>query len=251
MTPKPLRLACTAMFFSLATLPLTNLSAETPTASAAVTATTANAQVTNPASTSTQTTNPQGTNPQSAGTQTTAASAAHSLVEQVTRDVIGVINTHKSLLKDDPASFYAKVTRVLDPVVEYGFISKQVMAEHFAKATPAQREAFANTFKNSMVETFAKGLATYSDLSFALRAAEPVADTTRKIDVVQDVTTPDGKHVLSYTMAKTKAGEWKLINVVFNGVNLGANFKKQFAQAAAQHQGNLDTVIANWGKPGA
>ena len=47
-------------------------------------------------------------------------------------------------------------------------------------------------------------------------------------------------------MAKNKSGEWKLINVVLNGVNLGKSFRDQFAQAMKQNDNNIDKVIATW-----
>ena len=39
---------------------------------------------------------------------------------------------------------------------------------------------------------------------------------------------------------------WKLINVVLDGVNLGKTFRSQFAQAVKEHEGNLDAAIAGW-----
>ena len=51
------------------------------------------------------------------------------------------------------------------------------------------------------------------------------------------------------TMAKNRnTGEWKLINVVLNGINLGKTFRSQFAQAYKQYGGNLDKVIDHWGQ---
>ena len=47
-------------------------------------------------------------------------------------------------------------------------------------------------------------------------------------------------------MAQNNSGEWKLINVVLNGINLGKSFRDQFAQAMRQNDSNIDKVIATW-----
>jgi phospholipid transport system substrate-binding protein len=53
-------------------------------------------------------------------------------------------------------------------------------------------------------------------------------------------------HKLDYTMVQGKSGEWKLINVVLNGVNLGQSFSGQFKAGLKKHGGDIDQVIANW-----
>jgi phospholipid transport system substrate-binding protein len=47
-------------------------------------------------------------------------------------------------------------------------------------------------------------------------------------------------------MRRNRAGEWKLNNVVIEGINLGQTYRSQFASAADQNRGDLDKVIANW-----
>ncbi len=177
---------------------------------------------------------------------TETGSTAHAVVTKVTEDTISVIQQNKALLTENPSAYFAKVQAVLEPVVMFDFIAKTVMGNTYAKASPAQRETFATVFKQGMVETFAKGMANYSD--FEINVLPPKADQSgqRKIEVLQEVKGKDGTLTVSYTMASTKDGEWKLINVVLNGVNLGKSFRDQFTQAMRQHNSDIDKVIANW-----
>jgi len=41
-------------------------------------------------------------------------------------------------------------------------------------------------------------------------------------------------------------GEWKLINIVINGVNLGLTFRNQFYSLMKTEEEDLDTVIEKW-----
>ena len=176
---------------------------------------------------------------------------AHEVVKQVTDEMLSVINANKVLLSEKPDVYFEEVAKVLEPVVAFDYIAKVVMAKYYDTATPAQRVDFAEAFKKGMVETFAKGMANYSD--FEINVMPSSADTSgqRKVEVLQEVKSKDGTLVVSYTMANDKTGEWKLINVVLNGINLGKSFRDQFVQATRQYSGNLDKVIATWGQKDA
>ena len=50
---------------------------------------------------------------------------------------------------------------------------------------------------------------------------------------------------VSYTLVKLN-GEWKVRNVVINGINIGKLFRDQFADAMQRNGNNLDTTINNW-----
>jgi phospholipid transport system substrate-binding protein len=47
-------------------------------------------------------------------------------------------------------------------------------------------------------------------------------------------------------MQHIKTDQWKLTNVVLNGVNLGTSFQSQFKAAYKKHGNDLDKLIANW-----
>ena len=47
-------------------------------------------------------------------------------------------------------------------------------------------------------------------------------------------------------MARKKTGEWMVVNVVINGINLGKTFRNQFVQSAQRSGGDIDQVIDGW-----
>ncbi len=56
-----------------------------------------------------------------------------------------------------------------------------------------------------------------------------------------------GHSLREHKMGRNKSGEWKLRNVIIETVNLGEIYRNQFQAAARKHDGDLNTVIANWG----
>jgi phospholipid transport system substrate-binding protein len=67
-----------------------------------------------------------------------------------------------------------------------------------------------------------------------------------RVTVDQEVSDKGNTHKLSYTLKQGDGGEWKLINVVLNGVNLGESFTSQFDQAMIKNDKNIDKVIETW-----
>ena len=43
-----------------------------------------------------------------------------------------------------------------------------------------------------------------------------------------------------------KNGNWLIINIIVNGVNLGLTFRNQFQALAKEHNENIDEVIKHW-----
>ena len=50
----------------------------------------------------------------------------------------------------------------------------------------------------------------------------------KKIGVRQEVHAEEGILPISYTMMRNRSGEWKVLNIILNGVNLGQIFRSQF-----------------------
>ena len=45
---------------------------------------------------------------------------------------------------------------------------------------------------------------------------------------------------------KDKDGNWLIINIIVNGVNLGLTFRNQFQALAKEHNENIDEIIKHW-----
>ncbi len=171
-------------------------------------------------------------------------------VESVTARLMDVIRTGEGDLKNNPDQYYANVRKVLEETVSFPFIAKSVMATYWSKATEAQRERFTDVFTDGMVETLGKGMANYSDLKITTLPAAKEDKGKRRVEVVQEIQGTEGVNRVSYTMAQSRSGEWRLINVVLNGINLGKSFRDQFAQSMRQNDNDIDKVIDGWSMQG-
>lgn len=183
---------------------------------------------------------------QSASAQEPAKAAAEprAIVETVAKELFGLVKA-KNAAKTSDEEYYKSVEKVLDPVVNFPFIAGSVMGKAtYKNATPAQREQFLKVFKDGMVKSLAKGILGYADSKVAIAGVDTV--NPNRVVVKQEVAADGAVHKLDYTMVKGRSGEWKLINVVLNGVNLGQSFSSQFKAGLKKHNNNIDQVISTW-----
>lgn len=142
--------------------------------------------------------------------------------------------------------FYGRLLDTLEPVVDFNWIALNVMGQYRKQATLEQRRRFRDVFTQSLVETYGRGLLAYSDQKIIVMPLEEPERLKRKVTVTQQIQGVDNTYPLLYSMGRNRDGEWKVINVIINGINLGSTFRNQFMQAADKYRGDLDEVITHW-----
>lgn len=168
------------------------------------------------------------------------------VVESVAQELFALVKA-KNAAQTPDEEYFQQVEKVLNDVVNFQFIAGAVMGrDTYSKATPAQRQKFITAFKSGLVKSYAKGIAGYADSNIKLLGVTKDAKNPRRAVVKQEVSDNEVAHKLDYTMMQGKTGEWKLINVVLNGVNLGQSFSGQFKAALKKHNGDVDKVIDSW-----
>lgn len=175
--------------------------------------------------------------------QAPATESPKAIVESVAQELFGLVKTKKAANTADDA-YFKQVEGTLDGVVNFPFIAASVMGKAYKQATPAQRDQFQKVFKDGMVKSLGKGILGYADSQVVIAGVDD-KNPNRQV-VKQEVSADGATHKLNYTMRKEKTGEWKLINVVLNGVNLGQSFSGQFKASLKKYNGDIDKVIANW-----
>jgi phospholipid transport system substrate-binding protein len=134
-------------------------------------------------------------------------------------------------------------------VDEQGF-SRLVMGQYYSNqyTTAAQRGQFTKNFRDSIIKTYAKGLAQYSNEGYTLR---PYRDTGSQYPVVMmDFKATNGNKIPVGFQLVDKNNQWKIRNINVSGIDLALTFRDQFRSTVQQNGGNIDKAIASF-KPDA
>jgi len=174
-----------------------------------------------------------------------AAGSAHDLVQDTTSRMLADLKANKEQYKQDPSKFYNALNTIVGPVVDAEGISKSIMTVKYSrKATPAQMQTFQENFKKGLFQFYGNALLEYNNQGIIVDA--PKDESGDRAEVGMKVSGSNGAvYPVSYTLTKIN-GEWKLRNVIINGINIGKLFRDQFADAMQRNGNDLDKTINGW-----
>lgn len=175
-----------------------------------------------------------------------AATDAHIVIEQTTDNLLADLQANKAQYRTDPTAFYNAMEAILGPVVDADGISKSVMTVRYSRrATPEQMQRFQENFKRSLMQFYGNALLEYDNQGIRVLPGKTAADAQRS-EVRMEITDKKGViYPVSYTMVKVD-GQWRMRNVIINGINLGKLFRDQFSEAMQRNAQDLDRVIDSW-----
>jgi phospholipid transport system substrate-binding protein len=174
-----------------------------------------------------------------------AGGSAHDLVQDTTNKMLADLSANKEKYKQDPSQFYNALNTIVGPVVDAEGISRSIMTVKYSrKATPAQMQTFQENFKKGLFQFYGNALLEYNNQGITVApAGDESGDRT---SVNMSVKGNNGAvYPVQYTLEKVN-GEWKLRNVIINGINIGKLFRDQFADAMQRNGNDLDKTINGW-----
>lgn len=173
---------------------------------------------------------------------------AHALVEEKINQLLRSIEQTKSQATFSDEQKIALVNEQLGDVVDFKRIARRVMAKYFRKASDAQKQQFLTVFKDSLLNTYAKGLWEFNDYKVNVLPLKNTKQTERNTQVIFEVVTSSGQifPVTQSLFFNKKTNRWMVQNVIINGINMGLLFREQFARLVAQNNGDMDAAIAAW-----
>ena len=174
---------------------------------------------------------------------------AQSDPRQVVMDAVDRMTTRidaeREQLKADPERARELVREELAGLVDFKRITRMVMGDYFGPSSKEQKYRFLEVFKNSLINTYASGITLYEGqqiTTLPMQEGDLRGDYAR---VRMEIQTNTGKTIPIFYTLFSRAGQWTVINVYVNGLDLADTFKSQFAQGMEQY-GDMDKVIDNW-----
>ncbi|KIU49667.1 MULTISPECIES: phospholipid-binding protein MlaC [Pseudomonas] len=174
-----------------------------------------------------------------------ATQSPKEVIQTTTTQLLSDLKANKEQYKANPSAFYDALNANLGPVVDADGISRSIMTVKYSrKATPAQMQRFQENFKRSLMQFYGNALLEYNNQGITVGAEKKDGDDRASVDMT--VKGNNGAvYPVSYTLTKLN-GEWKVRNVIVNGINIGKLFRDQFADAMQRNGNDLDKTIDGW-----
>ena len=175
-----------------------------------------------------------------------AESNPHQFIDSQAQEMVSIIRNNQALYTNEPELFKDKINTVFEPMVDFRRVGASVMGKkYYLAASKSQRLQFIESFKTSLLDTYSSTLAQWGDQKIITIFPEASELKTTE-DVQQNLITSSNIYPITYKVRKDKNGNWLIINIIVNGVNLGLTFRNQFQALAKEHNENIDEIIKHW-----
>ena len=168
-----------------------------------------------------------------------AADGPLELVHKTADDVLAVLKADDSIQQDKEKIYKLAEEKIL-PNFDLDRISMLVLGKTWRKINGDQQQQFKSEFKTMLLRTYAVALGKYKDqeIDFKPMRMEPTdKQATVKTQIIQEGAQPIS---VDYTLAK-KDDEWKVFDIVIEGVSLVTNYRSQFASEIKNN--GIDSLI--------
>jgi phospholipid transport system substrate-binding protein len=120
-----------------------------------------------------------------------------------------------------------KIWAILDGVFDYPELSKRTLAQHWKKLSPDQQKEFISLFGKLLGTVYMDRIIAYKDEKVAFGKVIKLSDKTAE---VQSEVIRSSKPIPIHYRMILENGEWKVYDVVIEGVSLVQNYRTQFRE---------------------
>jgi phospholipid transport system substrate-binding protein len=145
----------------------------------------------------------------------------------------------------------------MSKTVDFDIFARGVMGRHASAqryrtlasdaertAFRAQVERFTESFRRGLIQTYAKGLLRFDGQRIETL---PGRASGSSVSVIQHIYgNAEKPYMVQYTLRQDRNGDWKVRNVIIEGIDFGQTYRNQFDAAMQQYRGDIDKVIDNW-----
>ena len=155
-----------------------------------------------------------------------AASPRETIQTQVDR-ALEVLRDPALKAESAKAAKEEKIWAILDGLIDNTELSKRTLAQHWKQFSPDQQREFARLFRKLLGGVYMDRIIAYKDEKMVFGKVTQTSDKTAEVqsEVVQSSTSIP----IHYRMI-LQNGEWKVYDVVIEGVSLVQNYRTQFRE---------------------
>lgn len=171
--------------------------------------------------------------------------AASQSMEKVTDEMLLLVADEAMRKPENIEPLMQGVDKILGNQVDYDYIGKSVMGKYVRRASDDEVSRFSGVFKETMLRTFAKAVS-----GFDFKGYETVPPTSESPEPDKQIVSvnlmSNSGQIYSLVFYVVLEGEnWKLVNVLIDGINLRVTFHNQFANLMEKYK-TVGAAIDHW-----
>lgn len=164
------------------------------------------------------------------------------MVKTVTDDVLAALRETRDNDADKAKEVSKKVVDLILPHLDFVAMSKLVLAKYWRQASPDQRQAFIEQFRDLLVRTYETSLLKYRDEQIKYLPFHKSEEPDKKATVRAEVVRSNGPSIpINYKLRFKPEDGWKVYDIGIEGVSLVTNYRSSFSREISQY--GIDYLI--------
>ena len=166
------------------------------------------------------------------------AQGAQKFVEKVTSDGIEqIINANVSQAEKDK-----RFEKLFNSALDLDFIGKFVLGRNWRTATPAQRKAFIQVYRELNVKTWSKRFDEFKGKAFVFTGTTP-SSSAGQVYVDSTVNMGEGEPAKVKWRVRQEGKSFKIVDIVIENVRLAITARNEYSGFIKNNPGGVDALI--------
>jgi len=155
------------------------------------------------------------------------SSTPQKLIETSSTALLENLDANRAAYRKDITGLYKVIDSEFLPHVDVPYAARQVLGKHWRDATPEQKKRFTDALYQSLLTTYGKALLDFTSDQMKVLPSQDDASATGST-VRTKIRTSNGTDVaVNYRLRKVD-GEWKVWDVVIEGISYVGSFRDDF-----------------------
>lgn len=170
---------------------------------------------------------------------------AQALLQEISDEVLAVLDRHADSGEIDVEQVRQELSDVIMPHMDFVTMTRLAVGRNWRDASREQKRALVTEFRTLLVRTYSQALDEYSgqEIEFLPLQDSPHED---RVTVRSRVTRPDGPAIPVNYGVRYDDGEWKVYDVVVEGISLVTTYRSNFS-SIIQRDG-IDGLVEELGR---
>jgi phospholipid transport system substrate-binding protein len=123
-----------------------------------------------------------------------------------------------------------RIQAISEEKFDFTELSKRSLAQNWDKFNPDQQKEFIRLYKSLLEETYSEKVTSYTDEKIVIKKEVNLSEKT--VEVQTTILTRTSEVPIYYRLIE-KDGNWKVYDVVVEGISLVSNYRTQFREILA------------------
>jgi phospholipid transport system substrate-binding protein len=169
----------------------------------------------------------------------------HKFIDSNGQYFLTIIKEDGSKYEEDPETFKDRLKAIWEPMVDVKVVSRLILSSKiYASASEEQKKLFEERTKKLLLDTYVTTLLEFDN--YQIETDEEIKVNKKTFEVSMNFYSDSSSFVTKFTVYKNDVGDYRIVNIIIDGINLGLTFRNQFQDTYIENNSNLDDAIESW-----